>query len=161
MRIYVGTTRIVVCVGERAYKIARFRPIRPLVRAVQLLYRREVDERMQLYDQSSKTRAVLKYLLAGVYANRTESSISSVYGSEQLSPVRKQLAYGLVVVQDRGIPIPAITGELKNHPFWEMMIEEKKGDQKEALTQFAFFPQQKMIKLVDYGTQEMYTRLCT
>ena len=71
MRFAYGATRWVILTERYAIKIARFRPIRPLVRLLQLLRKGTVRQELNKYDPNP-VRGGLKYLIAGVIANLTE-----------------------------------------------------------------------------------------
>lgn len=152
MRFAYGATRIVWLVGPYAIKVPRPRPIRPFVRLIQLLRNKQVGAQLRTYDEN-RALGALKYLLAGLRANRREFRISQggLCSKYRLAPVIKQMAWGLIIVQERGLPLDSKT-DLSDHPLWLEMVAEAKGEDP-ARKQFALFGTRPL--LVDYANPEL------
>lgn len=95
-----GSTRFVILCGPFAIKIARFRPIRAIIRLWQLLKTREVKRELQKYHKQPVLGG-FAYLMAGVIANRTEYRRYIKYNHFQLVPTEFSFL-GLLNVQRRG-----------------------------------------------------------
>ena len=118
MRFAYGATRWVILTERYAIKIARFRPIRPLVRLLQLLRKGTVRQELNKYDPNP-VRGGLKYLIAGVIANLTEYRLySQYYESGLLAPTLFTIG-GLVNVQLRGEP--AEIKDVRQHYLWKVL----------------------------------------
>lgn len=100
MQFAFGSTRWVILTNKYAIKIARFRPIRPILQLCKHLVHKEVSEKLRKFD-SNLVRGGFKYLTAGIQANRAEWKIYSLYGSDILAPTIWTF-YGLINIQVRG-----------------------------------------------------------
>lgn len=120
MRFACGGTRWVILTDLYAIKIARFRPIRLVIRFLQLLLKGEVRENLQKHDENL-TKAVLKYVGAGILANRTESRLYKHYGrtNDLLIPTLFTICW-LVNVQLRG-KIPK-EEDILRHRLWNVLV---------------------------------------
>lgn len=152
MRFAYGATRIVLLIGPYAIKMPRPRPLRPFVRLIQLLGNRQVSIQLRTYDENRIVGA-LKYLLAGLRANRREFQIAQKGLCEQyqLCPVVRQIGWGLIIIQKRGEPLPSGM-DLSSHPLWSEMVAEAKGEDA-ARKQYALFGAQPL--LVDYANPQL------
>lgn len=151
MQVRCGTTRLVILAGNRAYKIARFRPIRPLIRLFQLMKVGGVRSQLETYGQNL-TRGGINYLLAGLLANRVEYQLSKEYPDALISPVVALYLWGVMIIQDRGETVSIADKAVKSHPLWAVMLAEK-GSETAACSQFARFVGK--VLLVDYGRAEL------
>lgn len=118
MRFEYGHTRFVFLVGPYAIKVARIRPLRPFIRLFQVFKTGNVEEELKKYDKKA-TRGGIKYLLAGVVANRTEYRLYKKFQSEHLAPTLYMFLWGAVNVQMRGSRLRGTKKlAVKQHPLW-------------------------------------------
>lgn len=101
MKLRIGGTRLVLVTENRAYKIARFRPLKPIVKIVMSVLNKK--EFIRLYEKhgDSKFKVIIKSLLAGLLANRAEWRKWSDGHSNDFNPVLKIWLGGLVICQPR------------------------------------------------------------
>lgn len=102
MRFAYGATRWVIFTDQYAIKIARFRPIRPFIRLVDAMLKSEVKQGLRKH-HTNPILATIKYLLAGVVANRNEYRLYRRHPSRQLAPTLFTIGYA-VNIQIRGEP---------------------------------------------------------
>jgi len=113
-----GATRWVVLTKRYAIKIARVRPIRPFIRLLQLLQEGGVMENLEKHD-SNLIKSVLKYLGAGLRANRIEYRFYKKYGlHNDLVPTLFSFCW-IINVQQRGEPCGE--KEVHKHPLWQIL----------------------------------------
>jgi hypothetical protein len=117
MRVTYGATRWVILTIRYAIKIARFRPLRPFIRLFELLRTGGVEANLRKHDENL-IKAALKYLFAGVRANRNEYRLYKKYGDEMLVPTLFTIGW-LVNIQERGEP--ASEEEMKHHRLWPLL----------------------------------------
>jgi len=141
MKITWGTTRIVLLTKNWAIKIPRIRPVRPVVRLVQLLMCGQVKRQLRTYHPNA-IGGVLKYLTAGLRANRIDV-LASRLGCRDVVYAEQYLG-GLIVLQLRGDEVSV--EEAKSHPLWSPIRHAEQCD-KRATEQFARFGER--ILLVD------------
>lgn len=146
-----GSTRIVFLFSDKAYKIARFRVFRPLMRFFQHCINGQVTQRLARFDPVPR-RAVCKYLFSGIIANREEYYISQKYHEAGLARVLGIYFFGLVVVQERGSPLPE-NFVPRQHRLWNMMFRNSGYDISKARHQFALFSGEP--KLVDLARGDL------
>ncbi len=147
----VGGTRFVILYRNRAYKIARFRLFRNFFQLIRHLCSGQVKQRLARFDPVPG-KAVLRYVFGGVLANREEWYIARKYASEEMAGVIGLHLFGLVLVQERGSPVPEDSTFI-DHSLWSMMLEKKQGNVAEALKQFAVFDGK--VRLVDMGRGDL------
>ncbi len=136
--------------GKYAIKIARVRALRVPLRFTQLIFKKEVEQKLQFYHENMFI-AVVRYFLFGIRANRTEYHFSKIY-SVGLAPTIRMHFWGLILVQERGSVVEPTDVELLLHPFWNAMLDEG-GTPEVAAKQFARFWDG--IRLVDFGRPEL------
>ena len=151
-RVYLGSTRVVFLVGCFAFKIARFRPLRPMIRLIEHLRGGVVGEKLQKFDERTSC-AVVKYLFAGIYANRTEYLYSRYTGYIPVAQVVRLYFGGLFLLQERGNPVDSENQSVLRHPMWLTMLEEKEGDPIAARAQFVLIRGE--VRLADYGRSDL------
>ena len=101
-----GKTRIVILTDKYAFKIARFRFIRPFVRLFELLILGGVRENVVRHSHKKVFwRGALNYLFYGVAANLREYKRYKKYGDDSLLVPTLFTLFGLVNVQMRGYPV--------------------------------------------------------
>ena len=152
MRFAYGCTRWVILTNRYAIKFARFRPIRPFVQLFKLLLKKEVVKSLGKYD-ANPIRGGLKYLLAGIVANRAEYRIYKRYPSDLLVPTLVSI-YGLVNIQRRGEP--AAEEEVRSHYLWHLL---KNTSIVEDLPYKQFCKIDSRVCLADYGRDYLETIL--
>lgn len=145
-----GTTRVVLMIprSTTVIKIVRPRVVRPLLQLVRHMWSGQVQTRLQNFHRNP-WQGGLRYVLAGIVANRQEWRVSQAYPSAPLAVVTRLYCGGLVIVQARGAAIGVgDIDQVSRHPLWNVMVDET-GSPEEALRQFARFGER--ILLVDFG----------
>jgi len=117
MKFAYGCTRWVFLTKRYAIKVARFRIIRPFIRLVSLVKKHEATETLELYD-ASLIKAVLKYVGAGILANRNERRLYKKYGGEFLAPTLFTFLW-LINIQVRGEP--SKEEDVRRHRLWHVL----------------------------------------
>ena len=158
MQVRYGSTRVVFLFSIYAVKFWRPRPLRPFVRFFQLLQEKEVSSTLRSYDQRLPIGA-LKYLLAGVIANRAEYRSFKRFPDAGLAPVTSIWLGGFAIVQLRGEPVTRLTVAVTSHPLWSAIARETNDVTKDALRQFAVFNYRVLV--VDYASPIALDRLDT
>ena len=153
MRFSCGTTRFVILTSKYAIKIARPRPIHALVRLVQTFQQKKAKRELDKYS-SNWLVAGLKYLAAGVVANRNEYRLYQKYGDQFLVPTISLFLGGVINVQLRG-RTAALTDAYR-HPLWHMAISGYIG---EYLHPEQYCVIGTKVYLVDYGQNSFETIL--
>ena len=149
--ILCGGTRIVVLWGDKAFKIARFRPIRFLCRMIVLPFqaKRKHDIFRQRYGHFHES--MLNYICAGLLANRGEFEYWQRTADSRVVSIHRQFFRCTVIVQPRGISVT--TDELeKGSPFSSFPEELQKAIRHDQPYQFIKI--QGKIYLTDYGDPE-------
>ncbi len=119
MQFAYGATRWVILTKRYAIKIARFRPVRPFIRLFQLLKEGGVIQTLEKHD-ANLLKAVLKYLGAGLRANRIEYRLYKKYGASNDLLVPTLFSIGwLINVQLRGEPCGE--REVQQHSLWKIL----------------------------------------
>jgi len=155
MRIRLGTTRIVLLIGDQAIKIGRLRPLRLLLRLLILPFSRERRRHFLAKYGPGITRAVMQDLCAGLYANRNEYDYSATHRDPRVIPTTKRLWGGWIVIQLRGTPI--MVHELPEAPVLRKRIGTQPCEMDKA-TQFCRHPDGRVV-LADYGRITTVTAL--
>jgi len=96
--IRIGGTRFVFMTESHAYKIARVRPLKFLVRLLKTCFSKSSRERYRLI-YGFNFSGHWHYVFAGYYANKREAGYTVM--DDRVSRVVKVLFRGLVVVQQR------------------------------------------------------------
>jgi hypothetical protein len=151
MKICSGTTRFVILVGPYAIKIARIRIFHFAMRLIMHGRNGQVRERMEVNQDTSIMKAIVRRLLLGVQANLAEQQIYKERPQKHLMPTLFTIC-GLVNVQCRGIPVEE--GELQaQNPFQHFVHIDAIG---QDLTKAANFSKLRgQIYLHDYGQPEL------
>ena len=141
-----GCTRIVFLTEQYAIKVARIRPFRPLIRLLEILRKKEsIRANLEKHDKKP-VKGGIKYLLAGIRANRNEYYLYNKYKSSLLAPTLHMFAWGLVNIQVRGSSLEKSELHLaEKHPLW--------GRPTRKYEEFCSFGAN--CCLVDYGRQEL------
>ncbi len=152
MKFTWGKTRWVFLTQNYAIKVARFRPIRPFVRLFQIVRTGEgIKENIEKHDNIF-VRGVIKYLLAGVVANRVEYRLYRKYGNGDLFvPTISSLFGGLINVQKRGFGIKP--GDANKFPLQKILLNHSLA--KEILEERQLCEFEGKICLADYGKEEI------
>ena len=147
--IKIGSTRLVLLSDTKAIKIARIRPIGTIFKIISITLSRKSRNRFKVKYDKNISRGLVKYLFAGIDANRLEFSTWENWQSDKLAPVIGIYLYGLVVIQKRLQSISVIDLEYK-HPFPELAKVEKI----EMNTPCQYGADQNgIIYLLDYGSK--------
>lgn len=101
MKLRLGGTRIVLVTENRAYKLARFRPLKTFFKIVTSVLVKKEFVRLYEKHRSSKFSIIIKSLLAGMLANRAEWRKWQESQSDEFVPVLDMWLLGLVIVQPR------------------------------------------------------------
>lgn len=105
MRICAGYTRIVLLTEAHAYKIARIRPLKLVLKLFAIIcLPTHFYALHEKYDFRTSV-ALWKYLWAGWYANRAEVRLWRETRSQVYMPVLTQFLGGLIIVQPRARPV--------------------------------------------------------
>ena len=105
MNFRLGATRFVVLVGNVAIKFPRLRPLRPFVRLLEILRKKEgVRDNLEKYDKSIVI-ATLQYLFSGVVTNYWEHRFYKENSNISILVPTYYSFFGLLNVQKRGKPI--------------------------------------------------------
>jgi hypothetical protein len=149
MHITYGATRFVLLTGNKAIKIARFRPIRLMFRVMvlPLSSKRNRDRFYEKYGTGLLT-AIRNYLFVGLVANRIEYEYYKKHRDLRVMPTQKQFLRGLITVQDRGTRVSNI--ELsEEYPFTSLDPSTLCPEMLKAV-QFCRNSQGRIV-MVDYG----------
>lgn len=103
MQFTCGGTRWVILTDKYAFKIARFRPFGQFVRFLDAMRKRELAKSLSKHD-ANVIWAALKYLLAGMVANRNEHRLYRSHPCDLLAPTLTTI-FWLVNIQVRGQPV--------------------------------------------------------
>ena len=147
MRIKLGTTRIVLLIGDKAVKIGRLRPLRLLARMLLLPFSWQRRQHFLAKYGPKFAQAMLNDLCAGLYANRNEYAYYKVYRDSRVMPTTEQLCGGWIIIQPRGTPISV--NELSEKPSLKQRIGMESCEVDTA-AQFCRHPDGRIV-LVDYG----------
>lgn len=148
-----GTTRWVLLIGPYAIKVARFRPLRPFIKLFTALQKQEVRQSLHKHDKSM-IRAALKYLFAGIYANRIEHHLYRKYKSDHLIPTLFTICW-IVNVQVRGDPITDV--DVGTPLFKKMRV----GPNDDLMDPRQWCSLKGTMKLVDYGRSDLEPALAS
>jgi hypothetical protein len=102
MRFASGETRFVIITDKYAIKIARIRPLRPLVRIVQHLFGKKVKQELLTFDKKM-AKGCMRYVLPGIFANRAEWKHSQKYGASGLIVPTLYSFFWVVNIQKAGV----------------------------------------------------------
>lgn len=157
MQIACGSTRVVLLAGDKAVKIARFRPIRFLLRMLMIAFSRK--KRLHFFEKYGPVfiHAVYNDIFAGVIANRNEYSYYIERMDRRVMPSLGQYLGGLIVTQVRGTPVSLHELDTED-PFAGLVTNSacEVSDPK----QFCRHPAGQLV-LVDYGRVETQDLLRT
>lgn len=108
MRLAIGSTRIVLLVGDDAVKIAYFRLIHLFLRVLLMPFaskdRRETFRRAKKYHRHFFV-ALVRRVLFGILMNQNEFAYFKKYNDPLVVPVRRLLFGGFINIQERGCPV--------------------------------------------------------
>lgn len=149
MEIRQGATRVVILTGDNAIKIAKIRFLHFLGRVMALIFSR--NERKGLVERHGKAplRGIKNGIFPGRAANLNEYRYYMASKDPRVMPVLKKMLWGLVVIQQKGIPVsPAeLAG---NYPF---QTAEKDTCDLARAEQFCRRTGDLKIVLVDFGME--------
>jgi hypothetical protein len=149
LKFAYGATRWVILTDRYAIKIARIRPLRPFIRLFEHFSRGQVGEKLQAFD-ANPFIAGMKYLLAGVVANRLERIYYKKYGGELLMPTVFTFLW-IVNVQPRGEP--ASEAQARTHHFFKLL--DGTPNREDFLEVHQYCTIEGRVLLVDYGRKEI------
>lgn len=147
MHFTYGCTRWVILTNRYAVKIARFRPIRPFIRLWELLQEKQVRKNLEKHHSNPLLGAV-KYLAAGIVANRREYLLYKKHGNDLLAPTLFTICW-LVNIQQRGEPIR--DNEVRSHYLWSLFEGEVTTLATDILQRKQFCLIDGQVRLADYG----------
>lgn len=102
MKIKIGATRMVIVLNEYkcAYKIARFRPIKTVLKVFQVsIFSKQCWVFFEKYGACNLLEAFSKYLFAGFYANHLESNYSQNGDDQRVNAVQNSYLFGFIITQ--------------------------------------------------------------
>ena len=149
MEFAYGATRWVILTERYAIKIARFRPVRPFVKLFESLLQKQVKENLEKH-HSNHFLAVIKYLVAGMVANRTEYRLYKKHGSDLLAPTLYSFCW-IVNIQRRGEV--ATESDIKAHYFWKFFSGMTTLLAADMLQQKQYCLIDGKVHLADYGIE--------
>ena len=153
MHVSWGATRFVILIGSVAIKIARPR----LFRALQRLYyhqrRGEVREKL-LAIANNPVVAIVKFLCAGIIANRNEYRLWHESPRQYFVPTLFSFGW-LVNVQLRGTHVRPEELEI-DHPFRALLERRSPGFIADMTKPANFCRYEGRVCLADYGSQETF-----
>lgn len=103
MRYASGETRVVIVAGRYAIKIARIRPLRPILRIVLHLFGKKVKQELLTFDKKM-AKGCIRYVIPGIFANRAEALHSAKYSESGLIAPTIFSFLWLVNIQRAGEP---------------------------------------------------------
>jgi len=148
MKIRLGTSRLVFLVGEKAIKVAIFRPLRTLYRIITFPFTGK-SNRKRFHKKYGNIFciAIIKYAIFGFYANKIEYKFYIEHKDDpRIVPTIKMYAFGLVVIQMRGLDVSPETFQTRN-PFKNI----PNLDYQEVNIHYQFCEIDNKILLADYG----------
>ena len=151
MTIKIGTTRIVLLVGNRAVKIATIRPLRLLFRLITLPFssRRNRDRFSEKYGDCL-LQALWNYFSAGLHANRAEYKYYQDNPNDtRVMPTIECRLHGLIIIQPRGMSVTE-KDLREGNPFASLLYRCVEMNQP---WQFCRHLDRRIV-LVDYGRDE-------
>ncbi|MEI8270320.1 MAG: hypothetical protein WCG45_03040 [bacterium] len=117
MKICFGGTRVVLLFGNKAVKIGRIKPIRLTLRI--LLFPFMSKKRNDLYREVYGKKfflSIVNYLLIGRNSNIIEYDYYQKTKDSRVTPTKRILLFGWIVVQDRGESV-SMQKLRENNPF--------------------------------------------
>jgi hypothetical protein len=99
VRIHAGGTRVVLVVGDRAYKIAKFRPLKVLDRLCAMSVDKKEFDRLYQKHRHNKFGIMMRVFCAGLRANWAEWRYWNRTHDSRCSPSIALWLGGLVLVQ--------------------------------------------------------------
>ena len=152
MQIKCGKTRIVFLIKDQAIKIGKVRPIRLFVRMVAFPFTSQRNhDRFYARYGSTLPRAVWRYLIAGLFANRNEYEYYQACRDCRVMPTVRKFLGGWVVIQHRGTAVSALELGLGN-PF-DVLETNPEFLERNQPWQFCRNSGGQIV-LVDYGRRE-------
>ncbi|MFA6386242.1 MAG: hypothetical protein WCW04_00515 [Candidatus Paceibacterota bacterium] len=101
MKIEQGGTRVIFIFSNIVVKIPKLKVIRPFIRFFHHLINRQVEEKLMAFDQTSIVKAILRYFLSGIIANRFEYYYSKKHKNfDEIIPVYG-LCFGMILIQKK------------------------------------------------------------
>lgn len=106
MRTYLGGTRFVILAGRYAVKVARIRVLHVVVKCCAFLVSKDARTALLRRHGHAPVAAAGKSMFVGLSANRNEHRYSRRFpGDPRVMRVYGRLFWGLVIIQERGIPV--------------------------------------------------------
>ncbi len=154
--ILCGGTRIVVLWGDKAFKIARLRPVRLLLRMLLFPFQ-SASKRARFYNRYGHIpKGLVNYVVWGLMANRNEFEYWNQTHDSRVMPVTSRFIGYLVIVQTRGEPVS--DSELHDsHPLGTISREFRPTVRYGLRHQFA--KRRGRVFLVDYGETDTCSSL--
>jgi hypothetical protein len=128
--------------------------IRPIRQLLLHSLNGEVAQKLKKFDKNP-VKGGLKYLLAGVRANRAEWNTYKKYGSDILAPTLWSF-YGFINIQARGGLVTE--NEISEHVLVELMQKFPIEDD-DTINPIQFCKINGSVVLVDYGREELHPAL--
>jgi hypothetical protein len=105
VEIKSGSTRLVVLVGDKAVKIAKIRLRDPFRRLLGFFFFQRTRRDLLSKYSHAPIKCVGNRIFIGIAANRNEYRYYTSTKDSRVMPVQKQLFGGLVIIQERGLPV--------------------------------------------------------
>ena len=156
MQIKKGSTRIVILLGNYAYKFTR---IRLLHTAVWALYRLAFRDQRELFRSKFGKNifvGLCKHLFIGVQQNRTEYAYYRETRDCRVMPTHRILFGGILIIQTRGAAVNRKT-LIQNCPFEDTITGNPDLDLHQA-KQYCLCQDGK-VRAVDYGKRNTVVAL--
>ena len=143
-----GGTRIVVLLGNKAYKIARFRPIRLLCRMLLFPFQTKRKQTKFYQRYGELPTSLWNYIVVGFTINRTEFEYWNRTHDSRVMPVVDRFVGYFIIVQMRGKEVLADEFRM-NDLFGSLPLAAYHELQCDKLHQFVKLDGK--ILLIDYG----------
>jgi hypothetical protein len=119
----MGTTRVVILFGSYAYKCARVRPLKTVLKcAVSCVSQKHKALLKEKYDKRI-LRAFWKYFWGGVYSNRAEYQYWRETNDSRCVPIIRMFLNGFIIVQLRADAVTLL--ELESCPISYLLAEKE------------------------------------
>lgn len=105
MKIRLGTTRVVFLTKDRAYKIARIRPIRFIGHMILNIFSQKRKDHFHEKYGEIFSQYFVKDIFAGFFANIGEFEYYQLHKDARIIPTHRKYFGGFIVVQDIGLEI--------------------------------------------------------
>ncbi len=148
MKVACGNKRIVVLLGNHAFKVGKIRFVRLFCRLLILPFSKRLRERFLDKYGNTWSSALFNDLFAGLLCNRREYGYFLKTDDKRVIPTIKQLLGGHIVVQIRGKPV-SDEDVKRNHPKYQ--DPEYKIANLDKPEQYCICPTDGTVRITDYG----------